>query len=54
MKCEVCDAELANSEELKAHMEREHSLDERDDELESPDLMDREEAPMGQDKRTGS
>lgn len=54
MKCEVCDAEVANSEELKAHMEREHSLDERDDELEQPDLMEREEASMGRDSKPGS
>lgn len=54
MKCEVCDAEVANSEELKAHMEREHPLDERDDELEEPDLMQREEAPMGQESKPGS
>lgn len=42
MKCEICDAEVANSEEMKAHMEREHPLDERgdDEELEKPDLMD--------------
>ena len=47
MKCEICDAEIANSEELKAHMEREHPLDERgDEELESPDLApDKEEEP---------
>jgi hypothetical protein len=49
MKCDVCGAEVANSEELKAHVEREHSLDERDDEeLEAPDLMDdqAEQAPI--------
>jgi hypothetical protein len=48
MKCEICDAEVANSEELKAHMEREHTLDERnDEELESPDLIDQpQEAPI--------
>ncbi len=41
MKCEICDAEVANSEELKAHMEREHTLEERgDEELEKPDMMD--------------
>ena len=41
MKCEICDAEVANSEELKAHLEREHTLEERgDEELEKPDLMD--------------
>ncbi len=45
MKCEICDAEVANSEEHKAHMEREHPLDERgDEELESPDLSE-EPAP---------
>ncbi|GEM_PF-6726208 len=42
MRCEICDADLANSEELKAHMEHEHPLDERgeqgEDELEKPDL----------------
>ncbi len=41
MNCEICNAEVANSEELKAHMEREHPLDERgDEELEKPDLID--------------
>ncbi len=42
MKCEICDADVANSEELKAHLEREHPLDERsdEDELEKPDLME--------------
>lgn len=48
MKCEICNAEIANSEELKAHMEREHPLDEREDEeLESPDLApEKTEEPM--------
>ena len=32
MKCEICNAEVANSEEMKLHMEREHPLDERGDE----------------------
>jgi hypothetical protein len=54
VKCEVCDAEVANSEEMKAHMEREHPIDERDDELEQPDLMEREEAPVGRDQKQGS
>jgi hypothetical protein len=54
VKCEVCGTEVANSEEMKAHMEREHSLDERDEELEEPDLMDREEAQLGQSKSSGS
>jgi len=41
VKCEICDAEVANSEELKAHLEREHTLEERgDEELEKPDMMD--------------
>ena len=41
MKCDVCGAEVANSEEMKAHMEREHTLDERDEpELEEPDYAD--------------
>jgi hypothetical protein len=33
MKCDVCGEELANSEEVKAHMEREHPLDERGEQL---------------------
>ena len=41
MKCEICNAEIPNSEEMKAHMEREHTLDERgDEELEAPDMID--------------
>jgi hypothetical protein len=44
MKCEVCNAELANSEELKAHMEREHPLGENgDEELEAPDMLSQQE-----------
>ena len=55
MKCEVCGTEIANSEELKAHMEREHSLDERDEELEMPDLApEREEVPTGRGQDQGS
>jgi len=49
VKCEICDAEVANSEELKAHLEREHTLEERgDEELEKPDMMDQpaEGAPV--------
>jgi hypothetical protein len=47
VNCEICNAEVANSEELKAHMEREHPLGEREDEeLEKPDLApDKELAP---------
>jgi hypothetical protein len=41
MKCEICDREFANTEEVKLHIEREHPLDERDDDkLEKPDLID--------------
>ena len=44
MNCDICGAEFANSEELKAHMEREHAPNERDDaELEAPDLIPEEE-----------
>ena len=39
MKCEICGKDLANSEELKAHLEREHPAAENDEELEKPDLM---------------
>jgi hypothetical protein len=43
MKCDICGQDLANSEELKMHKEREHPIDERKDEqLEAPDLMDPE------------
>jgi hypothetical protein len=46
VKCDVCGTEVANSEEMKAHMEREHSLDEREDEeLEEPDFADKQ-APV--------
>jgi hypothetical protein len=45
MKCEICDAEVANSEAMKAHMEREHPAGggEDDDELEAPDMLDQSE-----------
>ena len=33
MKCDICGEELANSEEVKAHKEREHPLDERGEQL---------------------
>ena len=57
MKCEICDQEVANSEEMKAHMEREHPLDERgEEELEKPDLMPDQEqgAPIVPGKDYGS
>jgi len=42
MKCEICDREFVNSEQVKLHIERDHPLDERggDEELEMPDLID--------------
>ena len=44
MKCEICNQEFANSEELKAHTERDHTLEEREDaHLESPDMIAQEE-----------
>jgi hypothetical protein len=44
VKCSICDQDFANSEELKAHMERDHTLEERqDEELEAPDMMRQEE-----------
>ena len=45
MKCDVCNEEFANSEEVKLHKERVHPLDERksgDENLEQPDMMDGE------------
>jgi hypothetical protein len=49
VKCEICGTELANSEEMKDHMEREHPLDERgdqaEDELEKPDMLDEQVLP---------
>ncbi len=41
MKCEICGHDFANSVAVKLHMEREHPLDEREDEeLEKPDLIE--------------
>ncbi len=40
MKCDICDREFANSEELNAHKEREHPVDDSDDNLEAPDMME--------------
>jgi len=47
VKCEVCGTEVANSEEMKAHMEREHPITERDEDdgLEMPDRMPDQEQP---------
>jgi len=49
VKCNICEREFANSEELKAHMERDHTLEERgEEELEKPDMMpdEAEQAPI--------
>ena len=41
MKCDICDQEFANSEEVKAHKERVHPIAEREDgDLEKPDIND--------------
>jgi hypothetical protein len=46
MKCEICDRDFANSEQVKLHMERDHPLDDREDEeLEKPDLIEEAEQP---------
>jgi hypothetical protein len=46
MQCDVCGQEIANSEEMKAHKEREHPVDADDDsELESPDMTEGQEQP---------
>jgi len=47
VKCEVCGTDVANSEEMKAHMEREHPIAERDEDegLEMPDRMPDQEQP---------
>jgi len=39
MKCDICDEEFANSEEVKAHKEREHPMGQEDD-IENPETMD--------------
>ncbi len=40
MKCEICGTEVANSEAMKDHMEREHPVgDQGDEELEAPDML---------------
>jgi hypothetical protein len=39
MKCDVCDEEFANSEALKAHMEREHPVgDDKETDLDNGDV----------------
>jgi hypothetical protein len=45
MRCDICNEEFSNSEEVKLHMERAHPMDERkDEELESPDQIDSEQS----------
>lgn len=46
MKCEICGQDFANSEEIKAHMERDHETG--DEELEKPDMMREEEGAEAQ------
>jgi hypothetical protein len=49
VKCNICEQEFANSEELKAHMERDHTLEERgDEELEAPDMAPEQTGVEGQ------
>lgn len=35
MKCDICDEEVANSEELKAHMEREHPAEQSEEDADT-------------------
>ena len=42
MKCDVCDVEVANSEELKAHKEREHPAKDGDEGPDMPEGMEGE------------
>jgi hypothetical protein len=39
MKCDVCDQEFANSEEVKQHKEQVHPMG--DEQSETPDMMER-------------
>ncbi len=44
MKCDICGEEIVNSEEMKAHKEREHPLDDsQEGELEKPDMLREQE-----------
>jgi hypothetical protein len=43
MKCDICDQEFANSEEVQAHKEREHPMGmQQGEDVENPDLMDKD------------
>jgi hypothetical protein len=47
MRCEICGDEVANSEAMKLHMEREHPAgggeQNGDEELEAPDMLSQQE-----------
>jgi hypothetical protein len=41
MKCDICDHEFANSEEVKAHKERDHPMGRQTDaDLENPEMAE--------------
>jgi hypothetical protein len=43
VRCDICDEEFANSEEVKAHKEREHPMGEQKDAaVEKPDEMEKD------------
>jgi hypothetical protein len=43
MKCDICDEEFANSEEVKAHKEREHPMGkQQEDDFENPEVIDKD------------
>jgi hypothetical protein len=44
MQCDICGAEVANSEAMKDHKEKEHPMGEQgDEELEAPDMLSGQE-----------
>ncbi|HEY1455858.1 MAG TPA: hypothetical protein VGG31_05135 [Candidatus Dormibacteraeota bacterium] len=52
MRCDICNEDFPNSEEIKLHKEREHPMGERkDEELESPDRVEGEESTDGEPVR---
>jgi len=51
VKCDICDQEFANSEEVKAHKEQAHPMG--DETGETPDLMEEgSENPEPAERRT--
>jgi hypothetical protein len=42
MKCDICDEEFANSEQVKAHQEREHPMGKQEEEVENPEMIDKD------------